>query len=74
MVFQNLNTKKILDFGGNLGLKSGISYIFYKMFNHLLETDYRRMNSMNHVGYCIVMYRFIEKCSFGLQLFLNVKK
>jgi len=55
MVFQNLNTKKILDFGGNLGLKSGISYIFYKMFNHLLETDYRRMNSMNHVGYCIVM-------------------
>ena len=29
---------------------------------------------MNHVGYCIVMYRFIEKCSFGLQLFLNVKK
>ena len=28
---------------------------------------------MNHVGYCIVMQSFIEKCSFGLQLFLDVK-
>ena len=44
------------------------------MFNHLLGINYKRMNFCNHVGYCIVMYRFIEKCSFGLQLFLNVKK
>jgi len=42
------------------------------MFNHLLETKYRGGQLPNHVGYCIVMYRFIEKCSFELQLFLNV--
>ena len=47
--------KKNPRFWGKPRIEIGYRYIFYKMFNHLLETDYRRINFMNHVGYCIVM-------------------
>lgn len=69
---KKITDKKNPRFWGKPRIEIGDIYYCYKMDNHLLEIKYRGGQQSNHVCYCIVMYSFIEKCIFELQLFLNV--